>query len=261
MVSYRKIMPVLLMVSDPDGDGWGWENNQSCRVTNSASQPSQPATAISTSEATDRQCIDTDGDGYGWDGSQTCLIQTSTTPVTADTAVGNEICIDTDGDGYGWDGSKTCLIDSTPVQVAPDPDTAPAARPTATDDTGTVISGRAVINVLSNDSGNIDPATVTTSTSPSKGSVQINNRTGVVTYIPYAGSTGRDTYRYTVRGINNEISNIATVIIMMCKAGSKTCWIAVAMTLSLQHPTQVEVFCFSTMKTRPHQTSLPRATI
>ena len=230
MVSYRTIIPTLLMAgfvisgpshaqavcltdSDPDGDGWGWENNQSCRVANSAGQPSQPASVTGASNATGQQCIDTDGDGYGWDGSQTCFIQTTTTPVTTDTAIGNEECIDADGDGYGWDGSRTCLIDSTPTQVAPDP--TPTVRLTATNDTGTVISGRAVIDVLSNDFGNIDPTTVATAASPSKGRVQINNRTGVVTYIPYAGSTGRDTYRYTVRSTNNEISNVATVTIAL----------------------------------------------
>ncbi|MEM7259404.1 MAG: carbohydrate-binding domain-containing protein, partial [Pseudomonadota bacterium] len=42
--------------SDPDGDGWGWENNASCRVA-----------VINNTE-----CLDPDGDGWGWNGTQSC---------------------------------------------------------------------------------------------------------------------------------------------------------------------------------------------
>ncbi len=60
---------------DTDGDGWGWDGTQSCRIANA--------------------CVDSDGDGYGWNGYETCTV----------------ICEDTDGDGYGWDGTATCLVD------------------------------------------------------------------------------------------------------------------------------------------------------
>lgn len=44
--------------SDPDGDGWGWENNQSCKVVpNCASAASDP-----------------DGDGWGWENNQSCKV-------------------------------------------------------------------------------------------------------------------------------------------------------------------------------------------
>ena len=70
--------------SDPDGDGWGWENEMSCRVE------------------TGGDCIDPDGDGWGWDGVASCRIQTAE-------------CIDTDGDGWGWDGTGTCVIPGGPT--------------------------------------------------------------------------------------------------------------------------------------------------
>jgi len=118
--------PVCQTNSDIDGDGWGWENNRSCRV---ASNPAQSGTLCidsdgdgygwdgsqtcivsantgSSNEATNNRCIDTDGDGFGWDGTRTCLV----TPASNNTSANNNLCVDSDGDGYGWDGSQTCLV-------------------------------------------------------------------------------------------------------------------------------------------------------
>lgn len=47
--------------SDPDGDGWGWENNQSCKVA--------PKCANASS--------DPDGDGWGWENGQSCMVVSS----------------------------------------------------------------------------------------------------------------------------------------------------------------------------------------
>jgi len=47
--------------SDPDGDGWGWENNQSCKVA--------PKCASAAS--------DPDGDGWGWENNQSCMVVAS----------------------------------------------------------------------------------------------------------------------------------------------------------------------------------------
>ncbi len=44
--------------SDPDGDGWGWESNQSCKVA--------PTCASAAS--------DPDGDGWGWENNQSCMV-------------------------------------------------------------------------------------------------------------------------------------------------------------------------------------------
>jgi len=91
--------PVCQTNSDVDGDGWGWENNRSCRVASTSGSPS-PTGAL---------CVDSDGDGYGWDGTATCLVSGS----GGNTSTGNNQCIDSDGDGYGWDGTKTCRVQTT----------------------------------------------------------------------------------------------------------------------------------------------------
>ncbi len=52
--------------SDPDGDGWGWENNKSCKVQ-------KVTTTNNTSGGQDPNCPDPDGDGWGWDGSASCI--------------------------------------------------------------------------------------------------------------------------------------------------------------------------------------------
>ncbi len=46
---------------DPDGDGWGWEYNKSCRV----------AVACESSAS------DPDGDGWGWENEQSCRVKRS----------------------------------------------------------------------------------------------------------------------------------------------------------------------------------------
>jgi len=56
--------------SDPDGDGWGWENNQSCIVAASTST-TYPTCASSAS--------DPDGDGWGWENNQSCKVATTST--------------------------------------------------------------------------------------------------------------------------------------------------------------------------------------
>ncbi|MEM7256053.1 MAG: carbohydrate-binding domain-containing protein [Pseudomonadota bacterium] len=50
---------------DPDGDGWGWENNASCRVE--ALEP----TMTPICESADS---DPDGDGWGWENNQSCMV-------------------------------------------------------------------------------------------------------------------------------------------------------------------------------------------
>jgi mannan endo-1,4-beta-mannosidase len=70
--------------SDPDGDGWGWENNQSCKVV--------PHCASASS--------DPDGDGWGWENNQSCKVA----PDCANAAS------NPDGDGWGWENNQTCKI-------------------------------------------------------------------------------------------------------------------------------------------------------
>ncbi len=78
---------------DSDGDGWGWDGANSCRLTEDLTPEPEFSTQF---------CTDTDGDGWGWNGTDTCVIE----------HIDDNTCIDTDGDGWGWDGESSCLIDN-----------------------------------------------------------------------------------------------------------------------------------------------------
>lgn len=52
--------------SDPDGDGWGWENNQSCIVSTGGGSGGYPTCSNASS--------DPDGDGWGWENNQSCIV-------------------------------------------------------------------------------------------------------------------------------------------------------------------------------------------
>ncbi|MFF6887978.1 cellulase family glycosylhydrolase [Streptomyces sp. NPDC012421] len=69
--------------SDPDGDGWGWENNRSCVVRGSAADTGSgggdtggtapngyPYCANGTAS-------DPDGDGWGWENNRSCVVRGS----------------------------------------------------------------------------------------------------------------------------------------------------------------------------------------
>ncbi len=55
--------------SDPDGDGWGWENNQSCLVQD------EPAPSRFCPRDPSGLDWDTDGDGWGWHNNASCKVQ------------------------------------------------------------------------------------------------------------------------------------------------------------------------------------------
>lgn len=54
---------------DPDGDGWGWENEKSCRVPT----PCQSAAS------------DPDGDGWGWENQRSCKVMARAVAAGSDT--------------------------------------------------------------------------------------------------------------------------------------------------------------------------------
>lgn len=72
--------------TDPDSDGWGWENSASCIVKGSKADPGA-ATTSSSSGSSCGTCgsypiccsssSDPEGDGWGWENSKTCLIKGS----------------------------------------------------------------------------------------------------------------------------------------------------------------------------------------
>lgn len=111
--------------ADPDGDGWGWNGVDSCKVASSqlssescidddgdgwgwngiGSCRSVSAATLNAGGSNTGPCVDPDGDGWGWDGSGSCR----SSGATRDTGASNSAaCIDQDGDGWGWNGSASC---------------------------------------------------------------------------------------------------------------------------------------------------------
>lgn len=83
--------------SDPDKDGWGWENNMSCIVKSSSTGYPTCVSAAS----------DPDKDGWGWENNRSCIVNTSSSG-------GYPYCVsaasDPDGDGWGWENNKSCKV-------------------------------------------------------------------------------------------------------------------------------------------------------
>ena len=67
---YSQSYPVCVLASsDADGDGFGWENDQTCTVSTQASVAVDPSLAVCTSANSDL-----DGDGFGWENNQSCIV-------------------------------------------------------------------------------------------------------------------------------------------------------------------------------------------
>jgi len=113
--------------SDHDGDGWGWENEQSCQVTNASTDgamqtTNEIVTDISSIPICQTASSDLDGDGYGWENNESCIVtelSTSSATNTPATAVAINITdtpfcqlenSDSDGDGYGWENQTSCIV-------------------------------------------------------------------------------------------------------------------------------------------------------
>jgi len=102
--------------SDTDGNGWGWENSDSCVVTTiSKTEVAPAATPIVPKKiapiisgklnACHSSLSDDDGDGFGFEGGRSCTV-TSNSPAFP-------ICLsvhsDFTGSGYGFENGSTCL--------------------------------------------------------------------------------------------------------------------------------------------------------
>ncbi|TGD73950.1 PKD domain-containing protein [Mangrovimicrobium sediminis] len=90
--------------------------------------------------------------------------------------------------------------------------------PVAQDDPGAsvLLGGSVVIDVLANDSDaddGIDPSTLTITTQPASGAVQVNAATGAVTYYHGGVSLQADSFSYQVSDFSGQPSNTATVSI------------------------------------------------
>lgn len=95
--------------SDPDGDGFGWENGASCRVA----QISGPAPSGGGIPLCESAASDFDGDGFGWENNQSCVVPASGNNGGGSTG-GENFCSsadsDPDGDGYGWENNQSCVV-------------------------------------------------------------------------------------------------------------------------------------------------------
>jgi hypothetical protein len=85
--------------------------------------------------------------------------------------------------------------------------------PTAVNDSFTALAGQtSLLNVLANDTGNIDPTTVVIVSAPNHGGVATPNLSnGEISYTAVAGFSGVETFTYTVSDHNGDVSAPATV--------------------------------------------------
>jgi len=128
--------------SDPDGDGWGWENDRSCIASTNSVEPEQnlsigngsglPACQLSTS--------DPDGDGYGWENDSSCRVSGSTAAPAAETSgssAAKPVCAnagsDPDGDGYGWENDRSCIVNGDSAITATTASSSGYSTPAETD--------------------------------------------------------------------------------------------------------------------------------
>jgi VCBS repeat-containing protein len=93
--------------------------------------------------------------------------------------------------------------------------------PVATDDTATVVrSGNVSINVAANDtsaSSTIDPASITITQQPTSGTA-VANADGTVTYTNNGAAATSDSFQYTIKDQEGNVSNTATVSITVVAA-------------------------------------------
>ncbi len=82
--------------SDPDGDGWGYEYGESCKVARICSA----------------SVTDTDGDGWGYENGESCKM----------TRFCSSSVSDNDGDGWGYEYNQSCKISPNCGDSSSDPD-------------------------------------------------------------------------------------------------------------------------------------------
>lgn len=188
--------------SDADGDGFGWENNQSCKVSGTTTPGSSnlPTCLLASS--------DPDGDGYGWENNQSCKTgsnQTANRPDCSDSS------FDPDGDGYGWENGKTCLVsgDTNPPPTGAHPTCALGTSDPDGDGYGWENGATCIANIVTN-------ATIN-ALSPSG-----NTGTGTPTFSWTA--IDADEYRIVVSdSAGNGYTSSVDPVTAGCQGGSGTC--------------------------------------
>ncbi len=105
--------------SDPDGDGYGWENGMTCLASGSSNNTGSNSSGSSSGTSNGTPvCVsllsDEDGDGWGWENNSTCVIDGSSAMQAADTTDSStptcaSASSDSDGDGWGWENNRSCI--------------------------------------------------------------------------------------------------------------------------------------------------------
>jgi hypothetical protein len=95
--------------SDPDGDGYGWENEQTC-ITTPATASAQSATTTSGVPVCASSATDSDSDGWGWENNQSCLVNGAAVSSGSERPFCASAASDSDGDGWGWENNRSCIV-------------------------------------------------------------------------------------------------------------------------------------------------------
>lgn len=93
------------VISDPDGDGWGWEHGASCIVASD-----YPVAEYNWCNGAN---ADPDGDGWGWENNATCIVPLTTGLTETATPACTSNTSDSDGDGRGWEDGQSCASTDT----------------------------------------------------------------------------------------------------------------------------------------------------
>ncbi len=100
--------------SDPDGDGWGYENGVSCLVV-----ADMTAGMMGPMYCANGAASDSDGDGWGWENNASCLVEGSAFDLARIMFphCTNGAASDSDGDGWGWENAMTCIVPGSPASM------------------------------------------------------------------------------------------------------------------------------------------------
>ncbi|WP_257670452.1 Ig-like domain-containing protein, partial [Parapedobacter tibetensis] len=232
-----EVDPVTGEVTYTPDDGFTGEDTFEYTVDDENGMPSNPATVtvtivdgpVANDDGTTTTpdtpvtipVLDNDTPGDAPLDSTTVTITTPPTngTVEVDPETG-EITYTPDPGFEGEDTFEYTVDDETGVPSNPATVTIVVAEPvgpTANDDGAmTPINTPVTIPVLDNDEEGdapLDSTTVTITTPPTNGTVEVDPVTGEVTYTPDDGFTGEDTFEYTVEDENGVPSNPATVTV------------------------------------------------
>ena len=134
---------------DSDGDGFGWENNQTCLV-NSAASTNNSGNSSTSGASSHPACIsassDPDGDGFGFENNRSCRVTSSgvqqNTPAVSSTTSNSthpecrSNASDQNNDGFGFEDGASCRVTSNSVApsaaISPTPGVAPPPVAAAT---------------------------------------------------------------------------------------------------------------------------------